>query len=217
MFTNITLAQGLKGAGDIVKNIAGSAGADTYQKPQDLIGTGISAALAIVGLIFLILMIYAGYLWLTSHGEEEPIKKAQKIIASSIIGFILVASAYAITVFVGKRFEVGGGGTTGESCEGKKGPGVAGCDTCQVDFPEYACQETCADEKTFQFNYCNAPGQDSLKCCSVDFQGSAPEGECDYFEADGNGVLEEEVTEEECKEICKSKGNTGCDWTAYEE
>ena len=187
MFTNITLAQGLKGA-EILLKISRAAGAGTYQKPQDLIGAGINAALAIVGLIFLILMIYAGYLWLTSHGEEEPIKKAQKIIASSIIGFVLVASAYAVTVFVGKRFEVGGGGTASESCEGKKGPGVAGCDTCQVDFPEYACQETCADEETFQFNYCNAQGQKDLKCCSVVFKGARRRENVTIL-ADGNGVL----------------------------
>lgn len=116
MFLNIVLAQGLKQAGSIMGEIAKDAGADTYQTPQVLIGTGINAALAMVGLIFLVLMIYAGYLWLTSHGEEEPIKKAQKIITSSIIGFILVVSAYAITVFVGKRFEVGGGGTAGDAC-----------------------------------------------------------------------------------------------------
>lgn len=109
-------ADNLGSAGTIVSGIAGQAGATTYSTPQELIGTGINAALTVVGLIFLILMIYAGYLWLTSHGEEEPIKKAQKIIVSSIIGFILVVSAYAITVFVGKRFEVGGGGTSGDAC-----------------------------------------------------------------------------------------------------
>lgn len=99
------LSAGLGSAGGVFKQIGSQAGADAYQTPQDLIGVAINAALTLVGLFFLVLMIYAGYLWLTARGEEEPINKAKKIITSSIIGFVLVASAYSITVFVGKRFE----------------------------------------------------------------------------------------------------------------
>lgn len=160
--------------GDIAKN----AGADTYSKPQELIGIGINAALAMVGLIFLVLMIYAGYLWLTSHGEEEPIKKAQKIIVSSIIGFILVVSAYAITVFVGKRFEVGGGGTSGETKEctpPKSGWSCQSIDVCiknvpgSEDAPDIETKRIFCEEhpdKTCELGKCpNDP--DDIVCCEV--------------------------------------------------
>ncbi len=64
------------------------------------IGTVIKAALSMVGVIFLTLMVYAGYLWMTARGQEEEIDKAQKIITAAIIGLVIVVGAYSITSFV---------------------------------------------------------------------------------------------------------------------
>jgi len=61
------------------------------------VGMVIRIALSFMGVIFLALMVYAGILWMTARGEEEPIKKAQKIIMASIIGLLIVVSAYSIT------------------------------------------------------------------------------------------------------------------------
>lgn len=222
-------AQGLKGAGGIVGQVAQKSGANTYTSPQQLVGTIINAALTMVGLIFLVLMIYAGYLWLTAKGEEEPIKKAQKIIVSSIIGFVLVASAYAITTFIGKRFETGGGGegNVSEGCEGKTGQKVAGCDTC-IEFAKqgFSClPDNECDQKTKKINYCNAPGQDDLYCCQpeLEFEESDADivnGFC-YFKDPNLGDEEQEikdVTFNFCKAWClndKTGAATGCTW--YEQ
>lgn len=64
------------------------------------VGLVIRIALSFMGVIFLALMVYAGILWMTARGEEEPIKKAQKIIVASIIGLIIVVSAYSITNYL---------------------------------------------------------------------------------------------------------------------
>lgn len=64
------------------------------------IGLVIRIALSFMGVIFLVLMVYAGILWMTARGEEEPVKKAQKIIMTSIIGLIIVISAYSITNYL---------------------------------------------------------------------------------------------------------------------
>lgn len=74
-------------------------------EPGLYIGTVINAALTLVGLIFLVLMVYAGYLWMTARGESEQIDKAKDIIKASIIGLVIVLSAYAISAFVTGRFE----------------------------------------------------------------------------------------------------------------
>ena len=63
-------------------------------------GTAVSAALALVGVIFLILMIYAGYNWMTARGEEEKVEKAKDTITRAFIGLIIVVGAYAIWKFV---------------------------------------------------------------------------------------------------------------------
>lgn len=103
LFAIPAFAQGLQKAGDIAGSVATKAGV-TEKNVEDVVGTGINAALSLVGLIFLILMVYAGYLWMTARGEEETIKKAQKIIISTIIGLVIVMSAYAITTFIASRF-----------------------------------------------------------------------------------------------------------------
>jgi hypothetical protein len=97
-------AQGLQDAGKTAQTVATKAGV-SQSNVEDVVGTGLNAALSLVGLIFLILMVYAGYLWMTARGEEEPIKKAQKIIIGSVIGLVLILSAYAITTFITGRFQ----------------------------------------------------------------------------------------------------------------
>jgi hypothetical protein len=65
------------------------------------IGGIINAALSFLGVIFLLLMIYGGYLWMTAAGNEEQVGKAKKIMTSAIVGLIIVATAYAITAMLG--------------------------------------------------------------------------------------------------------------------
>lgn len=66
----------------------------------ETIGSLISTLLAFLGVIFLILIIYAGLLWMTAAGNEDKVKKAQSILLSSVIGLIILLSAYAISYFV---------------------------------------------------------------------------------------------------------------------
>lgn len=69
----------------------------------ETIGVIIYILLSFTGVIFLVLMVYAGWLWMTARGEEEPVEKAQKIIISSVIGFIILVGAYSITSFIVPR------------------------------------------------------------------------------------------------------------------
>ena len=65
-----------------------------------IIGAGVGAALSLIGVIFLILMIYAGYNWMTAQGEEEKVEKAKDTLTRAIIGLIIVVGAYAIWNFI---------------------------------------------------------------------------------------------------------------------
>lgn len=53
--------------------------------------------LGLVGLIFLILTVYAGFLWMTAAGNEDQVKKAKNILITSITGAVIIAAAYVIT------------------------------------------------------------------------------------------------------------------------
>jgi hypothetical protein len=72
------------------------------------IGTIISAALGLVGVIFLVLMIYGGFLWMTAGGESDRVDDAKKIVRNAVIGLILIFSAYAITELAFQAVGVGG-------------------------------------------------------------------------------------------------------------
>jgi len=60
----------------------------------------IQVALGLLGTICVVLMLYAGFLWMTAAGNEENVKKAQDIIKYAVIGLIIILSAYAITRFL---------------------------------------------------------------------------------------------------------------------
>lgn len=65
-----------------------------------IIGVVISAALALIGAIFLSLMLYAGYHWMTARGEEEKVEKAKETINRAVVGLIIVVGAYVIWQFI---------------------------------------------------------------------------------------------------------------------
>ncbi len=68
-----------------------------------IIGKIIGVILSFLGVIFLLLMIYGGYLWMMARGNEEQVGKAKKIIVQAVIGVIIVLAAYAITAFIGTQ------------------------------------------------------------------------------------------------------------------
>ncbi len=67
----------------------------------EIIGTIVGAGLAFLGIVFLILMIYGGWIWMFAQGNEKEVEKAKGLITSAIIGLLIVLGAYAITAYVG--------------------------------------------------------------------------------------------------------------------
>ncbi len=70
----------------------------------------IQIALGFLGVIFIILIIIAGFRWMTASGNEESIKKATATIKSAIIGLVIVLAAYTITYFIFNALPFAGGG-----------------------------------------------------------------------------------------------------------
>jgi hypothetical protein len=57
----------------------------------------IKPVFGIVGTIFFALTVYAGILWMTAQGEPKKVQKAKDILITSVIGTVIVVSAYVIT------------------------------------------------------------------------------------------------------------------------
>lgn len=79
---------------------AGYDAGDLNKNPEDIIVQGIGLVLTFVGIIFLVLMIYGGFRWMTARGNETEVDKAKKVIIQSVIGIIIVFAAYVISYFV---------------------------------------------------------------------------------------------------------------------
>lgn len=68
--------------------------------PQALIGQLINSALGIVGSITLLMFVYGGFIWMTSSGSSDKIKKGKDIILWSAIGLMVIFSSYALVALV---------------------------------------------------------------------------------------------------------------------
>ena len=60
----------------------------------------VRAALGLLAIIFLILLIMAGFNWMTTGGDESKVKKARDTIKTAVIGLFIVLAAYMITYFI---------------------------------------------------------------------------------------------------------------------
>lgn len=169
------------GTSEVDAGLGGSlAGGD----PREMVGRIINIALGLLGVVALGLITYAGFIWMTSNGNEEQIAKAKKTLTSAAIGLAIILSAWAITTFVlnqlggatqggsgssicvdGSTMSCGCGGAmyctagTWGSCIGSdcSSGGVAGPSSCDAS-PNPGCQansDICAPS-----DYCN----DSCAC-----------------------------------------------------
>ncbi|HWQ99499.1 MAG TPA: hypothetical protein VN397_01475, partial [Candidatus Methylomirabilis sp.] len=82
--------------------------------PRVIAARIINVALGLVGVILVVIIIYAGFLYMTSGGDAEKTQTALKYIRNAVIGLIIVLSSWAIARFVIDRLisatGEGGGG-----------------------------------------------------------------------------------------------------------
>lgn len=84
-----------------------SAGFSSSMTVSNVVQIGITAFLSLLGIIFIILVLYGGYVYMMAAGNEDEVKKATNTIRRAIIGLIIIIGAYAITYFVFKNLESG--------------------------------------------------------------------------------------------------------------
>jgi len=90
---------GTTGLDDTAKGGFGSSITSTGNL-SETIGKIVGAALSFLGVVFFILMIYGGYMWMFSMGNEQTAAKAKEIIIAAVIGLVIVLMAYAITAYI---------------------------------------------------------------------------------------------------------------------
>lgn len=94
--------------------ISGNADFSTATNGKDqfiaLANTALNLILLVVGVLAVFYLIYSGFLYITSGGNPDNVKKARAGIINSIVGIIIILAAFVIV-----RFAVGIGNTVGNT------------------------------------------------------------------------------------------------------
>jgi len=89
---------------DTMRDVVDDSGIDLRggdpDNPELIIAGVIAYALSFMGVIFFVLIVMGGWLWMTAAGNEEKVTKAKKIIVSATIGLTIILLAYLITARV---------------------------------------------------------------------------------------------------------------------
>lgn len=86
-----------------------------------VIGNVINLVLGFLGVVLLVMLLYAGFLWMSSGGDSKGVQAAKTMITNAVAGIVIVAVSYAITGFVLSSLvtitgDTGGGAEGGLAC-----------------------------------------------------------------------------------------------------
>lgn len=79
-----------------------AAGCNTTKKADEVVNAVLTVVLSFVGLIAVGVMVYGGFVYMTSTGDAGKAQKAKHIIMYGLIGLVVTLLAYAIVAFVSR-------------------------------------------------------------------------------------------------------------------
>lgn len=109
--------------------------------PRIIAANVIRIVLGFLGVIALGLILYGGWIWMTSHGQADKIEKAKKILISAVIGLLIIISAFGIATFMLNKLIDATGGNVGNvgTCDSLCGLGLCcvsgACQACPAGGP----------------------------------------------------------------------------------
>ncbi len=142
------------------------------ENPKVIIANIVNILLGFLGIVAVIIIMYAGFVWMTSNGNPDKINKAKKMLLGAVIGLIIIISAFSIVAFIinsmwgitggsigsgsgsgASGFPGSGHGSYGSGGPGTSGSGAGVCDgdtttpRCDADDsmcpPNYGCDSDC--------------------------------------------------------------------------
>lgn len=151
--------------------------------PRTVAARVINIAMLFLGILAVALIVWGGFVWMTSNGEEEKVAQAKKILKNGVIGLVIILASWGIASFIlnrlisatgpgsgsgacitGESLACGCGGsmtcTSGSwgSCLGSNCGGGGGPTSCDSS-PLNGCQAS--DQICAETSYCDA---DTCSC-----------------------------------------------------
>lgn len=72
--------------------------------PEDIfiqtLSTIIFMLISFLGIVFILLIMYGGYIWMNAKGNESNVEKAQHIIRDAVIGLVVLGASYGVWILV---------------------------------------------------------------------------------------------------------------------
>ncbi len=144
---------------------AGEAGLKTMAISKksifDVVGDVVSIGLSLIGIVFFLLMLYAGFKWMMAMGKSEDAEKAKETIEAAAIGLIIVLAAYAIATFVFKGLGISDSTKTTDYSSSDEGCTITKKGVCQEN--TISCTGG-----SYETSLCLSPANKSLtnvQCC----------------------------------------------------
>lgn len=105
--------------------------------PRQIAARVINIVMLILGVLAVGLVLWGGFIWMTSNGEEDKVDQAKKILKNGIIGLVIVLSAWGIATFILTKLmdATGLGSDSGSICTNGQtiSCGCGGSMTCTED------------------------------------------------------------------------------------
>ena len=96
----VTLAQGNidVGINEIQEGFNGEGLSNT--DPRIVVARIINVAMLFLGIIAVVIILLAGFKWMTAAGNEDKVSEARKLMGAGVIGLVIVLSAWGIASFL---------------------------------------------------------------------------------------------------------------------
>lgn len=106
----VTMAQDINvGTNEIEAGFDGEGLTNT--DPRTTVARVINVALLFLGIIAVVIILLAGFKWMTAGGNEDKVGEAKKLMGAGVIGLAIVLSAWGIATFILGRLITATGGT----------------------------------------------------------------------------------------------------------
>lgn len=86
---------------DISGDLADVAGCNTDKRGDEVANSVIEIVIGLIGVLAVFVMIYGGFIFLTSTGDASKVAKGRNILIYGVVGLVVAILAYAIVKFVG--------------------------------------------------------------------------------------------------------------------
>lgn len=95
----VTMAEGIDvGLNEIDQGFNGEGLSNT--DPRVTVARLINVAMLFLGIIAVVLILVAGFKWMTAGGNEDKVGEAQKLMGAGVIGLVIILSAWGIANFI---------------------------------------------------------------------------------------------------------------------